>query len=224
MSLLPTFTHRLSARARRITLKIEPNGEVVVVTPKRFSQRQMEQFVTQNIDWIERTKQKLAHKRQNEYGDNGQSLHLFGKHYRKEVISTSSRPYGVSVQGEILYINTSQPGRANALVERFLKNTAEEYIVPRTHRLAEKMAITFRNISLRQQKTRWGSCSSKGNLNFNWRLVHAPPKVIDYVIIHELAHRQHMNHSARFWALVAKYDGDYAQHRRWLQTHGMSVG
>lgn len=224
MSPSPQFTHRISARARRITIKVELNGEVVVVTPKRYSPALMLQFVTQNVAWIEQIQAKLHQKKQQQYGDHGQTIHLFGKSYHKEVISLATQPHGTVIVGNICRINTLRSGQEQTLLTRFLKNTAEEYIVPRTHQLAQKMSITFKNITLRQQKTRWGSCSSQGNLNFNWRLVHAPPQVIDYVIIHELAHRQHMNHSARFWALVAKHDADYNLHRRWLHTHGMNVG
>ncbi len=86
------------------------------------------------------------------------------------------------------------------------------------------MNTSINKITLRQQKTRWGSCSSAGNLNFNWRLVHYPPEVIDYVIIHELAHRTHMDHSSSFWQLVARYDPDHLKHRNWLKKHGVSVG
>ncbi|HEX7018053.1 MAG TPA: SprT family zinc-dependent metalloprotease [Patescibacteria group bacterium] len=222
-SLLP-YTHRISDRARRITIKVEPSGEVVVVTPKRYSASQMVAFVTQNQDWIVRTREKLLHKKANEYGETATTLHIFGKKYTKNVVVGTQDQYGVWIKGERVSINALTEKQVPALIERFFKNTAEEYIVPRTYQLAEKMDISFKNISLRQQKTRWGSCSSRGNLNFNWRLVHAPPAVIDYVIIHELAHRTHMNHSARFWALVAKFDPEYTQHRRWLSSHGMSVG
>ena len=96
------------------------------------------------------------------------------------------------------------------------RTTAEKYIRQRAEQVAKKMQIDFRGLTLRQQKSRWGSCSSRGNLNFNWRLVHYPPQIIDYVIIHELAHRREMNHSAAFWRLVGHYDSEYKQHRQEL--------
>lgn len=219
-----TYVHRISPRARRITIKVEPSGEVIVVTPKRYSATQMTSFVHQNQDWITRTRNKLLQKKANEYGETASTLHVFGKKYLKRVVVDAGHSYGVWIKNDEVVINVLNTSQVSPLLTRFLKNTAEEYIVPRTHQLAKKMDIRFNNISLRQQKTRWGSCSSKGNLNFNWRLVHAPPAVIDYVIIHELAHRAHMNHSARFWALVAKFDPEYGTHRRWLSSHGMSVG
>lgn len=108
-------------------------------------------------------------------------------------------------------------------LERFLKSTAQVYVIKRTEQLAEKMNVTFKNITLREQSSRWGSCSSAGNLNFNWRLVHAEPNIIDYVIVHELAHRVHMDHSRSFWALVAKFDPEYQIHRGWLKRQGHAL-
>jgi predicted metal-dependent hydrolase len=85
------------------------------------------------------------------------------------------------------------------------------------------MDISFGSISLREQKSRWGSCSSLGNLNFNWRLAHHPPAVIDYVIIHELAHRLHMDHSSAFWSVVKKYDPEHLKHQGWLKRRGLQL-
>ena len=75
-------------------------------------------------------------------------------------------------------------------------------------------------ITIREQKTRWGSCSAKGNLNFNWKLVLMPPEILDYVVVHELAHRLQMNHSAAFWAEVGKILPDYRERRQWLKVNG----
>jgi len=147
---------------------------------------------------------------------------VFGKKYEQVLVNNLDFSYGVSILQDKLIINQfhtrSQP---DLLIERFLKNTAQKYIIPRTQILAQKMAIKYARVSLKQQKTRWGSCSSRGNLNFNWRLVHQLPAVIDYVIIHELAHRQEMNHSAKFWALVRKFDLSYKLHRGVLKRTKM---
>ena len=85
---------------------------------------------------------------------------------------------------------------------------------------AQLLGVTYATISIRDQKTRWGSCSSKGNLSFSWRLILAPPKVLDYVVVHELCHRKEMNHSPRFWVLVESMIPDYKTHRKWLKENG----
>ena len=85
---------------------------------------------------------------------------------------------------------------------------------------ARIMGVTYGRISIREQKTRWGSCSSKGNLNFNWRLIFAPPEVLDYVVVHELAHRKEMNHSKAFYAIVESVMPDYRKWKQWLKENG----
>lgn len=85
---------------------------------------------------------------------------------------------------------------------------------------AQQMQVSYGTIAIREQKTRWGSCSSRGNLNFNWRLILAPEPVLDYVVVHELAHRKEMNHSTRFWGIVEEMMPDYRQYRGWLKQYG----
>lgn len=103
---------------------------------------------------------------------------------------------------------------------RKLAKEALEYIPKRAEYFAKKMQITYGRITIRNQKTRWGSCSSKGNLNFNCLLMLAPPDVLDYVVIHELCHRKEMNHSERFWKLVEAEMPDYKEKKKWLKEHG----
>ena len=85
------------------------------------------------------------------------------------------------------------------------------------------LGVTYGKISIRDQKTRWGSCSSEGNLSFNWRLILAPPDVLDYVVIHELCHRKEMNHSKEFWALVESLMPEYKERRKWLRENGNNL-
>lgn len=224
------YTHKTHPRSRSIKIKIEPSGEVVVVTPKRVHPHSVESFVQQQAAWIEQHLAKINQKKASSETDS--TIALFGKVYQKQVVANPTISRGVSVGSKQLIINIPSPElkttdlktKVQTYITRFLKNTAEQYIVPRTHQLGKHMGISFGTITLRQQKSRWGSCSSQGNLNFNWRLIHAPTEVIDYVIIHELAHRHHMDHSTAFWNLVSQYDPAYQQHRGWLKRQGMSVG
>lgn len=95
-----------------------------------------------------------------------------------------------------------------------------EKFVERVRYYEKLMGLYSRRITIKNQKTRWGSCSSKKNLNFNYKLAYMPQEVMDYVVVHELAHLRHMNHSREFWALVEQYLPDYRERRRWLKEHG----
>lgn len=101
--------------------------------------------------------------------------------------------------------------------------TARDIFTRKAAYYASIMRVTYGRISIREQKTRWGSCSSKGNLNFNWRLIFAPEDVLDYIVVHELAHRKEMNHSPAFYAVVASVLPDYKTAQRWLREHGESL-
>ncbi len=104
-------------------------------------------------------------------------------------------------------------------IERLLK-LARQVISEKVAYYARLMGVTYRRVTIRKQKTRWGSCSREGNLSFNCLLMMAPPEVLDYVVVHELSHRLEMNHSSRFWAQVEKVIPDYRKPRKWLKEHG----
>lgn len=166
----------IRADRKTISIRITPEGEVVVRCPKRMAAGDVRRFVESKAEWIEKNLTKIAEKPAEP------------KLSREEV---------------------------QALADRAL-----EIIPERTAFFAEKMGVSYGNITIRNQHTRWGSCSGKGNLNFNCLLVLTPPEVMDYVIVHELCHRREMNHSGRFWAEVEKILPDYREQRKWLKDNG----
>ena len=118
---------------------------------------------------------------------------------------------------------TSMEQDPSALCEDFLRRQALDFLTARAKELAAKMEVTFNNLSVKDQKSLWGSCSQKNNLNFSYRLIKMPRAVIDYLIVHELAHLVHFDHSPDFWATVEKFVPDYKQHRRWLNNNKYAV-
>ena len=108
----------------------------------------------------------------------------------------------------------------DAAQEKELRERAKSVLAQRTAYFARQIGVTYGRITVRDQKTRWGSCSQTGNLNFNFRLILAPPEVLDYVVVHELCHRRQMNHSAQFWQEVAQVLPDYRERKAWLTENG----
>ena len=115
------------------------------------------------------------------------------------------------------------PEQLSAADLQLLAARAKETIPPRVAAFAAQLGVAFGRITVRAQKTRWGSCSMQGNLNFNCLLMLAPEAVLDYVIVHELCHRKQMNHSAEFWAEVERILPDYTEQRRWLKQQGANL-
>ena len=104
--------------------------------------------------------------------------------------------------------------------QRLYRDKAREIFEQKVSYYAQMMGVSYGRIAIRDQKTRWGSCSGEGNLNFNWRLIFAPAGVLDYVVVHELAHRKEMNHSPRFWKVVEDTMPEYRQYQKWLKENG----
>ena len=182
-------------RSSRKTVAIQVNrqGEVIVRAPRRCPKAYIDGFVTEKQAWIRRKQEEMQ--RQEEE--------------RQRVRSR---------EGGNAFMLPGTPEE-----EALYRAQAAEVFARKAAYYAARMGVTFHKITVRDQKTRWGSCSSKGNLNFNWRLVLAPVPVLDYVVIHELAHRREMNHSSRFWDIVGEMMPDYQIQRRWLRDHGGSL-
>lgn len=220
-----SYIYKTSARARSIRIKVEAPGTITVTSPPFTPGFMVKAFVKLQQNWIERTLERFIQTSTTPRAHTTDSVLIFGKRYTKKLAFSKTNPIGVTIQGDQLLINpVDQRAATTNQVLRFLKNTAAHYLTNRVAQLAKEMRTTYGTLTLRQQKTRWGSCSSAGNLNFNWKLIHFEPPIIDYVIIHELAHRTHMNHSARFWQLVERYDPEYRLHRGFLKRQGMMVG
>lgn len=133
------------------------------------------------------------------------------KHYEKAIAEKNKKP--VSDLSDI----------QRALLEEQYKEAARSYIPKRTAYFQTLTGGSYQRISIRDQKTRWGSCSSKGTLSFNWRLMLAPPDILDYVIVHELCHLTHMDHSPEFWQAVEAVCPNYRNSKKWLKDHGKEL-
>lgn len=151
---------------------------------------------------------------------NNTKLFFLGTLYNVK-LKTVLTPPRITLNGrqmEVCLCNNIQPMPAPFLRRWYTANAAS-YLKQRTSYWQHQMNLRANKITIKDQKTRWGSCSSLGNIAYNWRIMMAPPTVIDYLVIHELTHLAHMNHSAVFWHTVARYAPEYKKCRLWLNAH-----
>ncbi len=222
------YTIRRSDRARYARILVGPDG-VEVVVPRRFAERRIEPLVEEKRPWIERT---LARMRESEAEFPTPDLRAGGSvPYLDERLTievrvepSRTRPH-VSRRGGSLHVAVAEPG-ADALrdaLERWYRRRARTEVAPRLDAATARAGARYTSLQIRGQRTRWASCSDRGGMSFNWRLLLAPAEILDYVIEHEVAHLDVSDHSDRFWALLGARAPDYPDHERWLRRHGHAL-
>lgn len=173
----------IKSKRKTISLQIKPDGSIELKVPLQTTSSQIQEFLRQKSNWIEKHLQKVQER-------------------QKQM--SQIKPLTIEeIHG--------------------LANQALEVIPKRVAYFAPLVGVTYGRITIRNQKSRWGSCSGKGNLNFNCLLMLMPSEILDYVVVHELCHRKEMNHSPKFWAEVKKILPDYENQKLWLKEHGDEI-
>lgn len=207
----------IRSKRKTLSLQINQNAELIIRAPQRITEEEIQSFVNEKSRWIE-GKQKEIKSRISEkhtYRDGELFLYL-GNQYP---LSISKLNKGFTFSGERFVVNEVCRDKSSAF-EQWYKQQFSEVILPRVYYFAKQHKLQFNEVRLKKQKTLWGSCSSSNNLNFNYLLMMAPMQVIDYVIVHELSHTIHKDHSNRFWALVESILPDYKLANKWLKDNG----
>ena len=214
---------RRSARARRMLLRVDPvRGGPELVLPAGAKVDAARAFATKNLGWL---RARLAHLPARTSFVQGATVPILG---REHVIRHRPDQRGgvwrvEDPDGSVeLHVSGAEEHLARRVTD-FLKGEARRIVAPRAKLHAEALGRRVGRVTVRDTATRWGSCSSRGDLSFSWRLVLAPEEVLDYVVAHEAAHLVEMNHSERFWALVERLMPDYRRPRTWLKRHGAKL-
>jgi predicted metal-dependent hydrolase len=220
--------HIKQPRRRSYSLQFTEEGDLLVKTNKLFPQFMVKQVLEKHKDWIEKhrvryeIRSELLIKRE---FLNGETLSILGVTYDLLVKETKLKNPKVAFnEHDITFLlPVGFNGSKAELLEKHLRKAAKDIFVARVVHFAKLYNLNFTNIAIKEQRSKWGSCSSKGNLNFNWKLIFTPKDILDYVVIHEICHLQEMNHSERFWKLVQQQCIDYKAKRKWLKTNGHAV-
>ena len=222
------YTVRVSQRARRLQIRIGPTGDVVVILPQGMNSSRVEPFIHEHREWIGKVRSRLPVSQQ------GLPVHkpglpenialnacdgLWQVSYQLGTEQRSS----VRENPTMLRVNALDQRQACQTLQRWLTRKARDYLQPGLQQLSSETELSFRRLSIRSQKTRWGSCSSSGTISLNRALLFLDADMVRYLMLHELCHTRHMNHSRRYWSLVQSFEPAYKAYEKRLRLAAFEV-
>jgi len=222
---------RRSPRRRTLSICVYPDNTVVVAAPEKLSQKEIMSFVERKADWVRKRMQinleKQEDKPQRRYVT-GEKLLCLGKEYT--LVIEEGRPVGVALNGENISVRipSGTPAELRGRMVRrqlmlWYARLAAKKIEERVRHYAGLIGVWPRSVKLKSLRSRWGSCSTRGGINFAWNIIMAGEPILDYLVVHELCHLVHHNHSPEYWKLVASYVPDHLQKRKWLRENGQTL-
>jgi len=209
-----TIAVRRSARAKRLSLRLDPTGSVVMVLPLGVPVREAERFALRQSEWLAA---RLSAAPPSQALVPGAMVPLLGVPHR--ICHDPAAPRKVTAEAGEIRVG-GPVDMVPRRVEQFLRAEAGLVLAHRARAIAATLGRTVERVTVRDTRSRWGSCSAAGALSFSWRLVLAPDWVLTYVVAHEVAHLVEMNHGPAFWAVVERLNGDHGPARAWLKRHG----
>jgi len=217
-----SYTIKRSEKRHMLAITVERDRSVVVHAPVGTPEATIRELVDSKRYWIH---EKINHRQK--YDElphppgkelvTGESALYLGRQYRIEVVEAGLAEIQFSQR---FLIPASHASRRKVVLRAWYKGKAHEKILPRVHLHARQLGVAYKQAKIVDNRYRWGSCTVKDNVNFNWRLIKAPMFVIDYVIVHELAHLLETNHTPRFWNIVRAQSPTMEKARAWLKDHG----
>ena len=210
----------IKSKRRTLSLSINENAELIVRAPNQISNKRIEEFIIEKSKWINKNK-NLMQSRINEMNDSDSNYLFLGNIY--PLIKVNENPNKIDFNGTEFITSIENQDKFKASLKSWYKIKFKEIAIPRLNYFSDKYNLKINQVRFKNQKTLWGSCSSKNNINLNYLLVMAPMIVIDYVIIHELVHTVHKNHSENFWNAVEAIMPDYKKAKKWLNKNGYKL-
>ena len=209
----------IRSKRRTLSISINDNAELIVRAPHKLSIDKIHDFIIEKEKWINKQK-KIINNRLSDHLDNDMALYLGSLFPIKKA---QSQPNKLTFNGDEFLSSSSEQKIISLSLKKWYKNKFKEVAIPRLNYFADKYNIAVNQVRIKEQKTMWGSCSSRNNINLNYLLIMAPMDVIDYVIIHELAHTIHKNHSANFWKTVESMMPNFKEGKSWLKEFGYKL-
>lgn len=196
---------------------------VEAIVPQGVSEQRLQEFVQSKRDWIVRMTQHYTKIKERSGHEDG-TIYYLGSKYHYHIVKDRLPSAIISDSLRTITFHVADRRSYKKEIERWYKEQTARIIEERLSQIAARTGLSYNKFSIKKQSSRWASCSKKRNLNFNLLLAAAPVDVIDYVIVHELAHTVELNHSKRFWQVVQDADPAYKEHRTWLEDHSSAIG
>ena len=206
----------IRSKRKTLSISINENAELIVRAPNRMSDQKIQDFINEKDNWITRNQSIVKARARDTVKDKNMLLYL-GTLFP---LKTDNDAKKISFNGEEFLADLQNKEKTNKSLKTWYKNKFKEVAVPRLFYFAKKHNLQVNQVRIKEQRTLWGSCSSRNNINLNFLLIMAPLKVIDYVIIHELVHIIHKNHSVNFWNAVEEIMPNYKEAKHWLKENG----
>ena len=221
-----TMRYEITRSNRKtIALKISPDGKLEVAAPANATDEAIENIVNKKKFWLYKTINKIKEKASKSLKKEFISGELFwylGKRYRLD-ITHNCEHRGLKFLHNKFVLNSYDKAKAEQLFKEFYKQKAKEKLEIQVIKYAKQMGVQYQELKFLDMKKRWGSCTNEGNIILNSHLIKAPMYVIDYIIVHELAHLMEYNHSQRFWNIVKTQISDFEEHKRWLDSLDIEI-
>ena len=210
----------IRSKRKTLSLTINEKAELIIRAPKRLSIEKIQDFINEKENWINRKKRLIENQIKDVTSNHNKLLYL-GNLFPINIEQNASKE--LFFTGEEFIANSIEPDSLSLSIKKWYKNKFREIALPRVAYFANKHNLMVNQVRIKNQKTMWGSCSSKNNINLNYLLLMAPMGVIDYVIVHELVHTIHRNHSTDFWDSVESIMPEFQEHKRWLKKNGYKL-
>jgi predicted metal-dependent hydrolase len=220
------YSLKRSFRAKLIWLDIKRQTGLTVTIPPHYNLKYLPAYLQSNTKWILRNFEKYCGETSSIPSQEtrpSNTIPYLGKCLKVTQRRLSKGPNVVVLQQNQLIVSLNSAGLSVLELERWLRIQASKIIKEKVKIFTQQMGIFYNRVVIRDQKSRWGSCSCLKNLNFSWRLIMAPEPVLDYVIIHEICHLKEMNHSTSFWNIVSQYCPQWHEYRNWLDNHNSEL-
>ena len=210
----------IRSKRKTLSLTINENAELIIRAPKRLSIEKIQDFINEKENWINRKKRLIENQIKDVISNQNKLLYL-GSLFPININQSATKD--LMFTGEEFIANSIELKPLSLSIKKWYKKKFREIAIPRVTYFARQHNLMVNQVRIKNQKTMWGSCSSKNNINLNYLLLMAPMGVIDYVIVHELVHTIHRNHSTDFWDSVESIMPEFQEHKRWLKKNGYKL-